>query len=99
MTNYCCTNMENKVYITGYKSADEKVICYIPKYREYGIPCSDEISMIQIYHCPWCGKKLPTSLREQWFDELEKLGFDSPLLDDSIPQKYKTDIWWHENIN
>ena len=46
--------------------------------------------MIEIRFCPWCGKALPTSLRDQWFAELQKLGIDP----EDAPEKYKTDAWY-----
>lgn len=69
---------------------------YIDKFDEYGIIVHDGgESFIGIQYCPWCGKKLPDSKREEWFRQLEKLGFDSPLEED-IPEKYKTGAWYQE---
>ena len=73
---------------------------FLFKFNEYGIPIHDGengkiTSYIKIQYCPWCGKKLPDSLREKWFDELEKLGYDDPLNDD-IPEKFKSDKWYRE---
>lgn len=45
-----------------------------------------------IYNCPWCGDRLPSSLRDRWFSELESIGID-PLVDE-IPAKYKTSAWY-----
>ena len=51
----------------------ETAIRFIPKFKEYGIPVLDGgESFIVIQFCPWCGKKLPDSRREQYFDELER---------------------------
>jgi len=36
------------------------------------------------------------SKRDRWFAELLELGFEEPLFDESIPEKYKTDQWWRE---
>ncbi len=38
---------------------------YNPVFRE----CSN---IITLAYCPWCGGKLPVSLRENYFDALEK---------------------------
>lgn len=48
-----------------------------------------------IYYCPWCGKKLPPSLSDQWYEEITKLGIKEP--DDTpelIPEEFKTEEWW-----
>ena len=66
-------------------------------FDEYGINCvEDESSYILIEYCPWCGRKLPSSKREKWFDELEKLGIEDPLCEEMIPQKYKNSCWRKE---
>ena len=47
-----------------------------------------------ISFCPWCGAKLPNSLRDKWFDIVfDDLGFDAP---DSpgIPSEMHSDEWW-----
>lgn len=63
-------------------------------YDEYGIIIHDGGgSSIIIDYCSWCGIKLPESKCDQWFDEMEKLGYDSPLTQD-IPEKYLTDEWY-----
>ncbi len=33
------------------------------------------------------------SLRDNWFDALEELGFDDPD-NQKIPEEFKTDEWW-----
>ena len=87
---FCCKEMKNSVF-------DEDIpITYIPKFREYGIDIIDGgTSFKLIKYCPWCGAKLPTSLREEWFDEIYKLNLEpeSP----EIPDKYLTDEWWEKN--
>ncbi len=90
---HCCNDMEL------YLNSEDKTITYSPRFNEYGISVCDgknnkSNSYIVITHCPWCGKKLPDSKREEWFEELEKLGFDNPIFDDSIPQKFKTSEWY-----
>ncbi len=84
---FYCKDMQNSVF-------DEDIpIIYIPKFREYGIKILDGgTSFKQIKYCPWCGKKLPISLRDKWFDEIYKLNLEpeSP----EIPEKYLTDEWW-----
>ena len=48
---------------------------------------------MSIAFCPWCGAKLPESLRERWFAELQALGFDDPSEQD-IPERYRGDAWY-----
>jgi len=73
--------------------AGELALKYNPKFREYGMRILDGgESVVQIQVCPWCGAKLPTSLRDEWFDQLDKLGIDP--YDKQIPEKYTTSAWW-----
>ena len=90
---HCCgmmmdTLLENRVYI-GYQ----------PKYREYFVNRKDsKIIVLNLLHCPWCGKDLPNSVRDQWFDILEKeYGLDDPWSDEQeklVPKEFTTDEWW-----
>ena len=71
-------------------------IVYLKKFREYGIRILNGGSSIKtIQYCPWSGKLLPKSLRDEWFDTLEELGFDDPR-DQEIPEEFKTDKWWKD---
>jgi hypothetical protein len=45
-----------------------------------------------IEFCPSCGKKLPESKRDLWFDEIEKLGIDP--WSEEIPEKYLGNKWY-----
>ena len=97
----CCIDMEN--YIKHNCDIHEDIfdcpdtlIFYDKKFDEYGIIIHDgSKSYIVINHCPWCGKELPTSKRDLWFEELEKLGIDNPF-EDTIPNKFNSDEWWKE---
>jgi hypothetical protein len=45
----------------------------------------------------FCGKKLPKSVRHEWYDILEeKYGLESPDEEDKkkIPKEFLTDEWW-----
>lgn len=71
---------------------DDTPLTYVPKFREYGLEVSDGgSSFIEIGYCPWCGKKLPGSLREEWFDTLENLGIDP--FKDVIPEEFNDERW------
>ena len=106
MVKMCCEDMRENSYCIDQKNtcsengADDKLIYYSSRFDEYGIPVRDgekgkANSYILIQFCPWCGKKLPQGRRDEWFECLEKLGFDSPFEDfDKIPSKFKTSEWW-----
>ena len=101
MNKHCCKNMSDKALdVCNSKSVfdENKVIYYFSNFREYGIPIrdgkSDISSYILIEYCPWCGQKLPASKRIEWFEELEKIGYDNPFEQD-IPQKFKNSDWYN----
>lgn len=73
------------------------LIVYVPSFNEYGIIIHDWwSSFIIINYCPWCWKKLPESLRDKRFDELERMWYENPLLNDNIPEEFKTDEWFRK---
>jgi hypothetical protein len=77
------------------KSCPDQVIYHSLIFDEYGIIIHDGGSAVYtISYCPFCGKKLPDSKRDRWFDELEALGYESPLVDDDIPKNYESDAWY-----
>jgi Domain of unknown function (DUF6980) len=90
--------MERNIKLDCDKHADvfecpDVLISYIPKFDEYGIIIHDGgSSSISIYHCPWCGTKLPESKRDKWFDVLEEMGFDDPS-EQNIPSEFNSDAW------
>ncbi len=71
---------------------------YNPVFREYFIRLNNRSNIITLAYCPWCGGKLPVSLRENYFDTLEKeyqietnLGEYKERSD--IPPEFKNDKW------
>jgi hypothetical protein len=47
--------------------------------------------------CMFCGKKLPISVRNEWYDLLEdEYGLENPDEEDEkfIPKEFLTDEWW-----
>ena len=98
---HCCDQMryflknndKNKVFDS------DDIIYYALKFDEYGIVVHDGgSSYITIQYCPWCGKKLPVSKRELWFDELEKLGIEDPT-EEEIPKEFRSDEWWKKRMH
>lgn len=91
--NFCCETLvlnlkEKRTYI-GYNEV----------FREIYLNRSDTRSVITIiFFCPWCGSKLPNSLRDKFFDTLEKeynietdIGEYKERKD--IPTEFKSDEW------
>ncbi|WP_394354718.1 DUF6980 family protein [Aquipseudomonas alcaligenes] len=97
--NHCCGQMKSQVnhrcdLHTGVFECPDHLIKYSDKFNEYGIVIHDGgTSSITIKFCPWCGSRLPESKRDQWFDELEKLGYENPS-EQEIPEKYKSGEWY-----
>ncbi len=60
--NFCCDELRKAV------SMERSLLFYHPVFEEYGIPFSttEGFSYMTIGYCPWCGKELPLSKREQW---------------------------------
>jgi hypothetical protein len=71
---------------------------YYPIAREYGILLRYSQAIQGLIYCPWCGKKLPESLRDQYFDILEKEYGVEPAFDikedPHVPLDFKSDAWW-----
>lgn len=86
---HCCKEMKDHL------ERDEIALKFNKRHRQYGILYLDGTSSHQsISFCPWCGKKLPESLADKWFDEIEALGYS--VGDPNIPEKYQTDEWYRE---
>jgi hypothetical protein len=70
------------------------LIYYCDKFDEYGLIIHDGgTGFYLIHHCPWCGKELPLSKRDLWFDILERMGFDDPH-EQEIPEDFNTSKWY-----
>jgi hypothetical protein len=87
--HHCCPELKNAV-------EDEDIaISYAKKFREYGIRILDGgSSRLRINFCPWCGQRLPNSLRDAWFDELELRGIDPDA--DIVPDEFSDDRWYRD---
>jgi len=66
------------------------LVSYDERFDSYHLKVSKS-ALQQIYFCPWCAEKLPSSRRDEWFDRLEAMGID-PMLD-PIPEPFKTAAW------
>ena len=84
--NHCCQDMT--VHLADGKVA----ISFLPKFREYCIRLKRAPAIATIQYCPWCGKRLPDSLRGVWFKKIEAMGFE--LGDPRIPSTYMSEEWY-----
>ena len=96
---YCCNDMRRNVehrcsrHKGNIWDCPDNLICYNDVFDEYGIIIHDGgSSYITINYCPFCGKELPESKREIFFDEIESLNVN--IVDDELPEEFKTDEWW-----
>ncbi len=99
---HCCSKMEGTVEEKNHS------VSYEDYTRTYHVNVGQsfinedtgevEVSVVdRITYCPWCGKKLPKSLRSEWYDEIENLGIELPLDNEKIkklPKEYQTEEWW-----
>ena len=98
---HCCTSLRDAVSFSCPDHPDpfqcpDALVTYSPSLCEYGLIVHDGgCSSVSILFCPWCGKQLPRSRRDQWFEELAKLGYDDPLSED-IPAAFRSDAWWRD---
>lgn len=98
---FCCRNFESRKeenFINFYSDdrGEDVIISYYPRWREYVDRHSSEMGY-QIYYCPWCGTKLPSSLSDEWLDILEKeYGLEDPVHSDraKVPPEFWTEEWW-----
>jgi len=74
---HCCLTMDRGLV------SDTKIFVYSSEFREYGVKIPKSTAYIGIDYCMFCGKKLPVSLRHEWFDILEEeYGLESPMEED-----------------
>lgn len=101
MDTHCCQSMK-KAVSSPHEGADchaspDCLIDYNCKFDEYGIVIHDGgSSVLTIEFCPWCGSKLPESRRDEWFEELERIGITDPQ-DKTIPAKYLSNEWYESD--
>lgn len=82
----CCDEME---YAVG---TPEVPVEYVAKFNEFGLNVVDGgSSYLLLSYCPWCGRELARSLRDEWFEALESLGIDS------IPTEFTDERWFTQS--
>ncbi|MDI4635827.1 hypothetical protein J7U46_22365 [Pelomonas sp. V22] len=99
MKKHCCDEMQSQAEFAcsvhdSASDCPDALVSYSDKFREYGLFVHDGgTSSKAIGFCPWCGTKLPESLREQWFAELAALGIEDPWSQE-IPVPFRTGAWY-----
>lgn len=106
---HCCSQMSFLL------EEGKTPICYIDIFREYKILEFDESSIFKdcfipkdelhfgkiMSFCPWCGKKLPESLRKKWEQEVMKPYKDTDWTPNiscvEIPDEYLSSEWWEKS--
>lgn len=84
---FCCDQMRRAI------ANDEVPIVYVARLREYGVRVLDGgSSVIHLRFCPWCKHELPASLRDRWFDELERRGIDPTSSE--VPAEFLDERWY-----
>ena len=76
-------------------------IGYKPAFREYYIKLHNQPKIITFSFCPWCGKELPSSLRVEFFEVLDReydidISIGEYKDNESIPEEFKDDKWWRK---
>jgi hypothetical protein len=87
----CCDWFKEHFY-----EYEDEIFVYHPCFRRYGVKVPERLGggTITIFHCPWCGAKLPENLGDKWFEEVEKaLGTDD-FEPRNAPKEFKSDEWW-----
>ncbi|MEU3609752.1 hypothetical protein AB0E83_30570 [Streptomyces sp. NPDC035033] len=97
MTDHCCEAMRGRVEHRCDDHADaydcpDAVVSFSARFQEYGLVVHDGGgSSLDIAFCPWCGRRLPESQRDRWFEEVRGLGLDP--WEDDVPPEYEDDRW------
>ena len=81
---------------------------YLPWAREYGFRIVDinnplefqPMRVCAVIHCPFCGRKLPSNLREEWTKRVKAHGLtpadSTPEERAALPPELVSDTWWKE---
>lgn len=97
---HCCKDMLREASRVCDQHPDryecpDCLVHYSPQFREYGLIIHDGgTAKLRIRFCPWCGARLPESLREEWFAVIEGRGID-PWADE-IPAEFQSAVWWQQ---
>lgn len=91
-TTECCSTLNKVLAEKNYP------LSYSPRFREYSLSMYFSSTIANILACPWCGKILPHSLREEYVEILENLNPEEDidfLFDvEKLPAEFQSDEWW-----
>lgn len=102
---HCCFSMDSALASEEIRSWGE-LIEYEPTTRSYHFLLYENNkysgTRYQLKYCPWCGKKLPKDLEEEFEEVLAKeynitaKNWNAPEWDDEkdLPKEFLTDEWW-----
>ena len=95
--SHCCEEM---AHLLTY-DPNELPVVYYARFREYGVPFLEESgklssAKVTFRFCPWCGTRLPASLRDEWFRRIDALGLEAD--DPNLPKALKTEEWWRTEV-
>ena len=83
----CCARMGDAL-----RDEDEMII-WTAKFREIGLRVPDGgDSVVVIQFCPWCGSRFPETLRNEWFNELERRNIDP--CGSGVPPEFLDERWY-----
>ncbi|RUO97586.1 MAG: hypothetical protein EKK30_15935 [Hyphomicrobium sp.] len=93
---HCCASMVNALRFECPEHSDpfacgDSLVVYNEIMNEYGLIIHDgTASYVLIDRCPWCGTRLPPSLRDEWFDAVDALELDEG---ETPPARFLTRAW------
>ena len=97
MGGHCCEAMAQQVNWSCNEHPEpfdcpDALVNFAARFQEYALIIHDGgRSAVAITFCPWCGRRLPDSVRDRWFEELDARGID-PAQDD-VPAEFQDGQW------
>jgi len=101
--DFCCDEIYDALLGEGDGNC-ELSFGYDPVFREYFIDIRPEYggTCQLIKHCPWCGKKFPKELLNEFIETLKKeldvkdkdIGLGELRERKDIPVEFESDEWW-----
>lgn len=87
--NHCCP------LLTHFLEDPRLDINYNEILRRYYIHVSGGSATQALFFCPWCGKKFPEDLVDEYHEILwDIFGEDADLDEIDLPDEFKGALWW-----
>ncbi len=85
----CCLQIKKAV-------EDKRIrLRYTARFRRFCLTFCYKSCVIPFYYCLWCGKKLPSLLKEEFYAVLNnEYGMDGYDYESELPEEMKSDEWW-----